>query len=180
MTDSAAFVNGIPTAAGIDVIPPSTGGGNKWCEIIVYDYQGNQYRAKVKNWPPGGACMPGTPLLGLGTDRMGSFTLIDLCFNPGAMVANLFSASPVATCGELLVSHAGGICFERATNWILTPPQLGSQPFFATTDAAGMYLYQLPSGTLTSLSGITFEAIGVEYTAAGMIVQQSAINTVTL
>jgi len=124
--------------------------------------------------------MAGTPLLGLGTDLMGSITLMDLCFNPGAMVANLFSASPVATCGSFLFPNAGGVCFDATTNWILTPPQFGSQPFFVTTDAAGMYLFQLPTGTLTNLAGITFEALGVEYTAAGMIVQQSAINSVTL
>ena len=54
--------------------------------------------------------------------------------------------------------------------------RLGSPPFFPVADAGGIYLYQVPTGTLAALIGITFEAIGVEYTPAG-IVQQSAVNS---
>jgi hypothetical protein len=175
-TDAAAFVMGSPSGVMVDVIPPSTGGGNVWCEVIVYDYQGNQYRAKVKNWPPGGACGP--PLLGLGTDSAGSCTLIDLCFTPGALIANLFSASPAATCGGPLFP-AGGICPDPVTLFCLTPPQLGAPPFFATADAAGMYVFQIPTGTLMGLIGQTFEGIAIEYTLPGTIVQQSGVNTLT-
>ena len=81
----------------------------------------------------------GAPLLGLGTDCSGSLTIIDLCFNPGSMVANLFSASPVATCGSVVFPPPGGSASNGFTTWILTPPQLGSLPFFATTDSAGIY-----------------------------------------
>jgi hypothetical protein len=175
--DATPFVIGTPTPVEIDVIPPSTGGNNQWCEIIVYDYAGNEYRAKVKNWPPGGAC--GGPLIGLGTDGAGSFTLIDLCFNPGSQVANLFSTSPAATCGGPLLPP-GGICPDTTTAWILSPPQFGAPPFFTIADAGGMYLFQVPTGTLAAFIGITFEALGIEYTAVGAIVQQSGVNMITL
>jgi hypothetical protein len=175
VTDAAPFVMGSPTAAAVDVIPPSTGGGNVWCEIIVYDYAGNEYRAKVKNWP-NGMCMG--PLVGLGTDGAGSFTLMNLCFSPNSMVANLFSNSPIPTCGGPLLPP-GGICPDAYTSWILTPPQLGSLPFFTTVDGGGVYLFQVPTGTLTSLIGFTFDAIGVQYTPTG-IVQQSGVTSITL
>lgn len=176
ITDAAAFVTGSPTAVQIDVIPPSTGGGNTWCEIIVYDYQGNQYRAKVKNWPTNDQCTG--PLLGLGTDLAGSATIIDLCFNPNSMVANLFSGTPAMTCGGPLLP-GNGICPDATTTWIFTPPQFGSAPFFVNADAGGVYLFQVPTGTLVGLSGLTFEALAIEYTGVGGIVQQSAVTSVT-
>jgi hypothetical protein len=176
VSDAAAFTTGSGTGVTVDLLPGSTGGGNTWCEVIVYDYQGNQYRAKVKNWPPGGTCTG--PLLGLGTDGAGSFTLINLCHNPGGLVANLFSATPAASCGGPLFP-ANGICPDAVTVWVFTPPQFGAPPFFVTADAAGMYLFQVPAGTLAAFIGLTFEAIGVEYTPGG-IVQQSAVNSITL
>lgn len=177
VSDATPFVMGpSPTAAEIDVIPPSTGGGNVWCEVIVYDYAGNEYRAKVKNWPPGGTCMG--PLLGLGTNGSQSLTLIDLCFNPGSTVANLFSASPAATCGLALLPP-GGICPDSFTTYILTPPQFGALPFFPTVDTTGLYFFQIPTGTLAAFAGFTFEGIAVEYTGSG-IVQQSAVNSILL
>jgi hypothetical protein len=175
ITDSGAFTTGTGTGVTIDIIPGSTGGGNTWCEIIVYDYQGNQYRAKVKNWPPGGTCAG--PLLGLGTDLAGSFTLINLCHTPAGKVANLFSGTPAVSCGGALFP-AGGICPDAVTVWILTPPQLGAAPFFVTADAAGMHLYQVATGTFASLAGMTYEGIAIEYTAGG-IVQVSGVNSIT-
>jgi hypothetical protein len=177
ISDAAPFVNGSPTAAQIDVIPPSTGGGNQWCEIIVYDYQGNQYRAKVKNWPPGGAC--GGPLLGLGTDGAGSFTLIDLCFNPGSSIANLFSASPAATCGGPLFPP-GGLCPDTFTAFCLTPPQLGTPPYFPIADSAGLYYFQVLSPTLAPFIGTVFEGIAIEYVLPGVIVQQSPVTAIQI
>jgi hypothetical protein len=174
VADAAAFTMGAATDVMVDVIPGSTGGGNTWCEIIVYDYAGNQYRAKVKNWPPGGACAG--PMLGLGTDGLGSFTIIDLCFTPGALIANLFSGTPASGCpGPLL--PLGGICPDGVTVWILTPPQLFAPPFFTVADAAGMYLFQLPSGSLPA--GITLEGIGLEWTLAPAIVAQTAVDSIT-
>jgi hypothetical protein len=176
ISDAAAFVSGSPSAVEVDVIPPSTGGGNTWCEIIVYDYQGNQYRAKVKNWPSNGQCAG--PMLGLGTDGAGSATVIDLCFNQNAMVANVFSATPAMSCGGPLIP-LNGICPDAVTAWVLTPPQLGAAPYFVNVDAGGVYLFQVPAGTLVGLIGVTFEGIAVEYTAQGAIIQQSLVNSIT-
>jgi hypothetical protein len=164
------------TAAERDVIPLSTGGGDVWCQAIVYDAGCNQYRAKGKNWAPGGAC--GGPMLALGTDAAGSGTLIDLCFAPGAMVANIFSAVNPSTCGGPLLP-SGGICPDALTSMILTPPQLGSPPYFVTTDAAGIYLFQVPAPTLVGLIGQTFWGIAVEFTLPGTIVQQSVLTSLT-
>ena len=83
------------------------------------------------------------------------------------MIANLFSASPVATCAGGLFPPFGGICPDAFTMWTLSPPQLGSLPFFPTADSAGLYYFHLPSNTLTALAGVRFEAIGIEYTLAG-------------
>jgi hypothetical protein len=178
VTDAGAVVSGVPTQAQIDVTPGSAGDGNTWCEIIVYDYNGNQYRAKVKNWPQGPIC-GGGPLLALGADGAGSCTVIDLCFSANSMVANVFSTLPSLGCGSPLLPP-GGICPDAVTSWILTPPQFGTAPFFTTTDANGIYLFHAPTGTLAALIGTTFYGIAVEYTATGAIVQQSPVNSVTI
>jgi hypothetical protein len=149
-----------------------------WCRAIAYDLAGNEYLAKVKNWPPGGNCTG--PLIGLGTDGSQSFSLVDLCFNPGSNVANLFSASPAAACTGGLFPSFGGICPDAYTLWIMTPPQLGSLPFFPTADAAGLYYFHLPSNSLPAFAGVTFEAIGLEYTPAGAIIQQSGVASIVL
>ena len=107
----------------------------------------------------------------------GSFTLINLCNNPNALVANLFSSTPAGSCGGPLFP-SGGICPDGVTVWTLSPPQFGSQPFFVTADLAGMYLFQLGTGTLSALSGLTFEGIAIEYNSLG-IVQQSGVNSIT-
>jgi hypothetical protein len=93
------------------------------------------------------------------------------------MVANIFSATDPATCGGPLLPP-GGICPDATTSWILTPPQLGAAPFFVTTDSAGMYLFEVPTGTLSAFAGQTFWGLGIEYTLSG-IVQQSSVNSIT-
>ncbi len=177
--DSAPVGIGQISVAEADVIPASTGGGNIWCEVIVYDYAGNQYRAKVRNWPSGGGCgTPPAPLLALGTDGFGTGTLVDMCFDGNAKVFNLFSLTPAGSCGGPLFPVPSGICFDGVTLLCITS-FVGIPPIDTVTDANGIYAWQSAPGQFTSLAGLTFEAIAVQYTLAPAIVQYSSTNTIT-
>ncbi len=178
VSDTAPSGTGALSVAQADVLPPSTGGGNTWCEVIAYDYAGNQYRAKVRNWPQGGGCgTPPTPLLALGTDGLGTGTLIDVCFDGNSKVFNLFSTTPAATCGGPLFPP-GGICPDLTTTLCLS--LVGIPPIDVVTDAAGIFAWQSAPGQFASLIGITFEAIGIEYTLVGpTIIKQSPVNSIT-
>jgi hypothetical protein len=175
LADSGTTATGDADDAATDTLPGSTGGGNVWCEVIVYDAAGNRYKGKAKNWPSSG-CTGGAKLALGTTPGTGEATLIDYCFNPSSTVYNLFSMTPAISCGGPLLF---GLCPDALTTWLLSPPlPLGSEPFHVVTDVDGVYGWSVPAPAMIAFVGMTFEGVGVEYNGGG-VVQISSTAEVT-
>jgi hypothetical protein len=176
LADSGSTGTGETSDSQNDTLPGSTGGGNLWCEVIVYDAAGNRYKGKAKNWPPGPGCTTG-PKLALGTTTgTGDGTLIDFCFNPLATVYNIFAATPASSCGGPVLF---GLCMDPLFVSLISPPfPLVTDPINVFTDTDGVYGWSVPAGALLSLVGTTLYGVGVEYTGSG-VVQASSTSSVT-
>jgi hypothetical protein len=176
--DSGTSGTGDTSAAMDDTIPGSTGGGNVWCEVIVYDAAGNRYVGKAKNWPAPAACGITGAKLTLGTTGggVGDGTVINHCHNPTATVYTLFSMTPAVSCGGPLFL---GLCPDAVLNALLSPLlPLGTDPYHVMTDADGVFGWSVPAPTLAAFAGFTFEGVSVEY-AGVSIVQISNVASVT-
>lgn len=175
-TDGTATASGNTTEAQNDVLPAATGGGDVWCEIIIYDTAGNAYKAKVRNWPPNpqNCAGTGTPTLGLGDPGGGALDVVAICYPPQAeiyILPTLAVSSPTGS-GPLL-----GINPDALTFTFLSLP-LGTDPAHVNVDGDGIYLFQVPSGTLPT--GFSVDAVSFEVVPGVGIGGVSNVATITL
>lgn len=171
--DSGTTGSGDASDAQRDTIPGSTGGGNVWCEVVIYDAAGNKYKGKAKNWPPS----PGsaTPRLSLGTSGSGDGLLVDDAFDPLTEIYNVFSMTPAATCGVPLLA---GLCPDALMLAMISPPYpLGVEPFHFLTDVDGVYAWSVAAPAMLAFAGITFEGIAVGFSGGSFYISQPASVT---
>lgn len=170
-TDSGASGTGDLSKVQIDVLPGSTGGGDIWCDVIVYDENGFAYRAKVRNWPnqPAGCT---TPLLGMGSPSVGRLDLIALCYTPQPTNRELFILPTLNPAPGPFF----GITPDAVTLGFLLAP-LVTHPAHVQTTVDGIYAYTLTS---PGLSGILFTAVAVEFDPSAGFVSPSPVASITV
>lgn len=154
-TDSTATASGNVSGVQLDVLPGSTGGGDVWCEVIIYDENGFSYQAKVKNWPANPLNCT-VPNLGLGSNAPGNLDIVALCFSPQSELYILPSANRANPTGS---GGFMGINFDPLTLFSLgTPPN--TDPVHVTTTVDGLYFFSV---TDPGLSGLAFDMVASEY-----------------
>lgn len=166
VSDDAPTYGGLTSAAQEDTAPESTGGGDVWCEAIVYDHNGNAIRALAKNWPPARGAGPKTAF---GTAADGTAMLVNTEFPPTTTVLNLFSFVP-PNCP----ANPQGFCPDAVTNLCLTTP---FPPFFVTTDADGNWVGEVPNMPVTG--GATIYWISA-YVDTSFALQTTTVGQTTL
>ena len=174
LLDSTAVVAGNPSEVQVDVVPASTGGGDIWCVLILYDGGGNAYKAMVRNWPPNPTSCTAGPVLGASTDGLGSLDLVAICFNPAQelfVLPSLNPSTPIGS-GPFFGINPDGISFA----FLFSP--LGAQPAHVTTNLEGIYFFQI--GTPSVLAGLgTVDLVAIEYSPLFGFVQASNVRQIT-
>lgn len=166
VSDDAPTYGGFTSTAQEDTAPESTGGGDVWCEAIVYDHNGNAIRALAKNWPPARGTGPKTAF---GTAADGTAMLVNAEFPPSTTVLNLFSFVAPNCPG-----YPQGFCPDGITSLCLTTP---FAPFLVTTDLDGTWCGEVPNMPVTGGATIYWISAWVDTSAT---LQTTTVGQTTL
>jgi hypothetical protein len=179
LTDSGATLSGNGSGVQIDMIPGSTGGGDIWCDVIIYDENGFSYRAKVRNWPNQPTNCSGDPAnqrVGLGSNAPNNIDIIALCFTKAPTARTLYILPTQTIANPTGSGNFMGIIPDGTTFAALLMPT-GSHPFHVQTTVDGLYFYSL---TVPGLSGLMFDVVAAEYDPASGFVGTFPTATITI
>lgn len=160
--DAGASASGGASGVQIDVVPLSTGGGDIWCDVIIYDENGFSYRAKVLNWPntpTNCSSDPNNHRLGLGSNAIGNLDLIALCFTKQPTNRELYILPTFVVTSPTGSGAFMGITPDGTTLAALMTP-MNTPPFHVATTVDGLYFFSI---TNAALAGLALDVVAAEF-----------------